>query len=145
MSLVRLIYVSSASHTLSDAELDEILASAARHNKPANLTGMLLYSDGSFMQVLEGETENVDAIYAKICQDRRHHSIVRLCTDPIDERDFATWSMGFKRLTASDAAANPQFAPLFVNGFDAERIGAKDGVALQILKEFSQRGYPERG
>lgn len=64
MALVRLIYVSSAVEELPDQVLDDILKSAVQHNKPQNITGMLLYCGGNFMQVLEGEEAAVKETYA---------------------------------------------------------------------------------
>lgn len=138
MDLVRLIYVSCADHQMSDAELQEILAQAVARNKESGVTGMLLYSDGGFIQVLEGPSDAVDEIYARICGDRRHHSILRLCTDPIEQRDFAGWNMGFRRITASDAQSHPDFAPFFSSDFDPEKQGIRPGLALQVLREFAE-------
>lgn len=55
MSMIQLIYVSTANHLLSELEIRQILDSSIRHNTPQEVTGLLLYSDGSFMQVLEGD------------------------------------------------------------------------------------------
>lgn len=134
--LIQLIYVSSAKEELSDAELDKILESSARHNAGNEVTGMLLYSCGNFMQVLEGPAEAVDATYERLCADPRHHHIFLLSRDGVSERQFANWRMGFHRITRLDAEAHPAFAPLFANGFDTEQLGAKAGQAMDLLKLF---------
>ena len=139
MSLVQLIYVSAATHELSDAELDVILESSIRHNTARQITGMLLYSCGNFMQVLEGPAADIDETYTRICQDPRHHQIFLLSRDPITEREFPAWHMSFRRLTRSDAATHPAFAALFVDGFDAKKIGTEAGTATDLLKNFSAR------
>jgi len=139
MSLIQLIYVSTATTELEESELDAILESSARHNTPQDVTGMLLYSGGTFMQVLEGEEAAVDETYQRICADPRHHSSFLLTRDLIKERNFAAWSMGFRRLNESDATAKPSFAPFFQDGFDARTIGTQPGIALDLLLEFSQR------
>lgn len=136
MALIQLIYVSSAVEELDDAELDRILLSARQHNAELDVTGMLLYQQGSFMQVLEGEAAAVDAIYQRIGQDRRHYGLILLTREPVAERSFPEWRMGFRRLTSRDAASQPGYAPLFLRGFDARQLGIQPGQALDVLKAF---------
>lgn len=94
----QLVYVSSATHLMADPELNEILAASRRRNPADGVTGMLLYIDGGFLQVLEGEDDNVAAVYERICGDRRHRGCRILVDQPTDDRLFANWSMGFERL-----------------------------------------------
>jgi hypothetical protein len=72
VSLISLIYVSRAGEQFGTGELTHILESAVRHNTAQSLTGMLLYSNGNFMHVLEGEEAAVDETYSRIQQDPRH-------------------------------------------------------------------------
>jgi len=137
MSLVQLIYVSDLVNG-DESQMAAIVSSSVRHNPENGITGMLLYSQGNFLQVLEGEQAAVDATYARICQDPRHHNTVMLAQEPVKERHFAQWSMGFRRLSPEHAASLPQYAPFFQFGFDAQAIQAKPGVALEMLQLFSQ-------
>jgi hypothetical protein len=139
MALIHLIYVSTAFRELDTDDLDRILESAIRRNTALNVTGMLLYADGSFMQVLEGEAAAVDEVFARVENDARHTGIFLIERSPIDERSFDRWSMGFKRLDAREAAAHPAYAPFFERGFDAARIGAHPGLAFDMLIDFSRR------
>lgn len=136
MALIHLIYVSSARGELPEAELDSILEASARNNAARNITGMLLYVAGSFMQLLEGEEADVEAVYRKVESDPRHHGVIVLERAPIEARSFGKWSMGFKRISSADAAAHPHYAKLVQGGFDADGIGAKPGLALSLLKDF---------
>lgn len=139
MALIHLIYVSTAFSELGAGDLERILESAVRRNTALNVTGMLLYADGSFMQVLEGEAAAVDEVFARVENDTRHTGIFLIERAPIDERSFDKWSMGFKRLDAREAAAHPAYAPFFERGFDAARIGARPGLAFDMLIDFSRR------
>jgi hypothetical protein len=139
MALIHLIYVSTAFREPGTDDLDRILESAIRRNTALNVTGMLLYADGSFMQVLEGEAAAVDEVFARVENDARHTGIFLIERSPIDERSFDRWSMGFKRLDAREAAAHPAYAPFFERGFDAARIGAHPGLAFDMLIDFSRR------
>lgn len=139
-ALVHLIYVSRATQPLSTAELEKVLDSSVRHNTPQGVTGMLLCAAGSFMQVLEGEAAAVDETFSRIAEDPRHTSIMLLHRGPLAERRFRSWSMGFRHLRAEDAAAHPEYAPFFQQGFNPGRIDAQPGLALDMLAHFR----PER-
>lgn len=136
MAIVQLIYVSVAEHQLDDQEIRQLLDVSVRNNATRHITGMLLYAAGRFMQVLEGEDTDVDAIMGRIERDPRHHAIVVLSREAVSAREFPHWSMGFRGLTAQDAKSWPGYAPFFEFGFRAEKIGAKPGLALDILKTF---------
>jgi hypothetical protein len=136
MPLFSLTYVSSARAELGTEELTRILESSVRHNTAQQVTGMLLYLNGSFIQVLEGEETAVDKTYARLRQDPRHIGCLLIERAPIKARSFAQWSMGFKRLKEAEVATHPSYTSFFAAGFDAATIGAKNGVALDILKKF---------
>ncbi len=138
MALYHLIYVSSARAELAAEDLQRVLESAFHHNTPQQVTGMLLYLDGCFMQVLEGEETAVDGTYARILKDPRHTGVMLVERAPIGKRSFGRWTMGFRQLQGSDVADHPAFAPFFSDGFSAASIGAEPGLALDILKQFAQ-------
>lgn len=137
MALIHHIYVSTARLPADAAMLEEILSVSARNNARADLTGMLLYAGGTFMQVLEGEEADVNATHRRIERDSRHTGVIVLEHAPIEARSFARWSMGYRSVGATDVAANPAFAPFFSEGFDAETLGATPGVALEMLRHFA--------
>jgi hypothetical protein len=137
VGLIHHIYVSTARVPADTAMLDSILAVSVRNNVPAGITGMLLYAGGTFMQVLEGEEEAVNATHERIERDSRHMGIIVLEHAPIESRSFARWSMGYRGLGAAEAAANPAFAPFFSSGFDAATIGARPGIGLEMLRHFA--------
>jgi hypothetical protein len=137
VDLINLIYVSSARAELGSEELAHVLESSVRRNTQQHVTGALLYLNGSFMQVLEGDEAAVDETYARILQDPLHTGLILIERAPIKARSFGSWGMGFKRLGAADVAAYPAYFPLFGEGFDATAIGAKKGFALAILTRFA--------
>lgn len=136
MSLIQLIYVSTASHEFTDAELDEILKASVRNNSQRGITGMLLYIDGCFMQVVEGEAQPVIDTLARIMADPRHHHITVLNEADIEEREFSRWSMGFRRLTPDTLTDRDGYIPLtskrFAHASDKEKLG----IARSLLLEF---------
>lgn len=137
MAFVQLIYVSDLVNR-SEAELGPILESAERHNGADGITGMLLYNDGNFLQVLEGTHSKVRAAFERIRQDARHGNITVLSEEEVPERHFPGWSMGYRQLNPADIARFPQYANYFQFGFQAAAFKAKPGTALELLELFSE-------
>ena len=72
MPLFSLLYSSAATYPMKDEDLVEILKQSRAHNQANDITGMLLYHNESFMQYLEGERDEVLALYDRIAVDNRH-------------------------------------------------------------------------
>jgi hypothetical protein len=136
--LIQLIYVSSAVRLLSEDELLELLAQARESNRQRNITGMLLYGEGNFLQVLEGEAEDVDAVYAAIRKDARHHHLYLIEREAIAARNFADWSMGFQRMSAADLR-EPGYAGLWQERLADHSSAAASSIAIELLRDFSRR------
>ena len=73
-----LVYISSATWLMSDEELAALLMECRTNNERLQVTGMLLYKEGNFIQVLEGEQETVEQLYIKIRADVRHTGATEL-------------------------------------------------------------------
>ncbi len=94
---------------LSEQELEELLQKSRRNNLAADITGLLLYKDGVFMQTLEGPEAAVRTVLEKIKSDPRHRNFTTLMEARILERSFASWSMGFKRITRDTSITIPGY------------------------------------
>lgn len=92
--LLRLVYVSAASPTLTRSDLIEMGETARRNNRELRLTGLLLHVDGEFFQVLEGPGGAVEDVFARICEDKRNEWVTPLLRERPFFRVFKTWSMG---------------------------------------------------
>lgn len=136
MNLLQIVYLSSMTGD-DETVLKDILEECGRNNAANGITGMLLYFDKQFMQVLEGPDTAVLATYQKVHLDSRHTRITELIQGPIDHRQFEGWSMGFRKLESQDAVDFPAHAAYFQFGFDANRIKGKPGAALGMLRHFS--------
>ena len=98
MALTQIVYVSSAKASFGKPEVLELLRTSRLNNERAGLTGILLYKDGNFLQVLEGEGAAVQALFEKISADPRHGGVLRLLKSEIAAREFPDWSMAFRDL-----------------------------------------------
>lgn len=92
--LVRLLYASRAVPAIDQEELQSILRQSKARNPAQGITGVLCFSHGIFLQVLEGGRGAVNALYNKIATDTRHTQVELLLYQEIGERRFAGWSMG---------------------------------------------------
>lgn len=142
MGVSYLVYVSAAKRGLGAADLEAILDESRTYNADHDISGLLVFArstsggPGSFMQVLEGDAKEIDALRARIFADPRHHTKVVLERGEKPARDFADWSMAFKSLSASDLDEHPAFKDLGEPHF-LERCN-RDGAegALRFLCEF---------
>jgi hypothetical protein len=102
--LVRLMYASRAASGTDAETLQAILRQSRPNNGTAGITGVLCFSAGIFLQVLEGGRMPVSALYQRIANDKRHHDVVLLHYEEIAERSFAGWSMGQVNLSRLNPA-----------------------------------------
>jgi len=130
-----LIYMSTSVRLFNDADLKELLRKSQANNLVNNLSGMLLYSEGSFVQVLEGDAKELDETYNKIKKDPRHKNIIQLAEGELQERLFPNWSMGFKTLSISDFSK----FDAYINPKDHDIWDKPDmHPAISVLKVFAE-------
>lgn len=128
MALIQVVYVSTARADLTESDLEDIVATAARNNALRDLTGMLMFADGQFMQMLEGEEAVVEALLDRLRQDPRHEGLTVLERAAIEQRSFADWSMGFKRL--ADGAPPAAYVPH--HGDDRRPTGLAGAILAEL-------------
>ena len=98
MALYCLVFTSVAKHKVTDDDLKAILNKSRISNAALGITGMLLYLDPYFMQVLEVEEEALDEKFSMIARNPIHHKISLIYKQPIQRRSFDKWSMGFNKV-----------------------------------------------
>jgi len=134
--LIHLIYSSAATLPFQDEDLMELLAKSRTNNAQLEITGMLLYENGSFFQVLEGAPEAVDRLFERIIQDDRHTKAVIIIREPIAKRSFGEWTMGFARLGSQDLDAIVGLNDFFSAGSSFTQLGS--GRAKKLLAAFRE-------
>ena len=100
----RIIYCSQATYDLNPDELVQLLEVSRRNNQKAGLSGMLLYTSQSFLQVIEGEVPALQETYARIEVDDRHTNLRLLMDADVDAPLFPDWTMGFEHVDDEDLA-----------------------------------------
>jgi hypothetical protein len=89
-------YASVATEPFDDARLEELLAASRASNARVGVTGMLLHREGRFIQFLEGPRSVLRELVSRISADPRHRAVRVLLEDPISQRQFAEWTMGYR-------------------------------------------------
>ena len=112
-NLYSLTYSSTAAVPFDDGDLALLLESSRVANVRTDLSGLLLYRDGRFLQVLEGPEPAVRDAIDRIGHDPRHRDVRVLVAEPIAERRFADWTMGYEPLGTSASAPPEGFRDSF--------------------------------
>lgn len=140
-SLISLIYVSRSTESFHEHEIPDLLQQVRIANAKQQITGMLLYIGGSFLQVLEGPPELVDAVFTKLHADTRHTQLRLIAREPLPERAFEGWTMMHKTLDPVEAGeligeADFFASPAWLTDLDSKR-------AKKLLSAAGQRWQME--
>ena len=100
--LIHVVYVSSAAPDISEHDALKFLNEARKANRKNDVSGMMLYIGGCFLQLLEGEASKVDGVCRTIFHDKRAMRMV--LRESIAEREFPEWTMGFEAVAPLEAA-----------------------------------------
>jgi hypothetical protein len=138
--MYQLIYMSAATHLLTDEELQRLLEQARANNTQADITGLLLYHEGRFMQLIEGPEEAVRELYEVIEQDPRHTDTAKLADKEVDSRSFPEWAMAFRPVQTQDFLSRPGFVLPEHIELPEQGLSGADSLLLKIMQEHMLRG-----
>lgn len=141
----RVAYASTASSFLSPLELRSLLEQSRNRNTRCGITGMLLYREGVFMQVIEGPEQAVRSLYRRIHNDRRHHEIIRLLEEHSSERLFPNWSMGFRNVDhgqGDDPRTLPGYCEILNLRLQGDEFGSRPHRCYRLLTTFQKNLLP---
>jgi hypothetical protein len=128
LSMFYLLYVSSAVKLMDNDELLKLHQVSQKNNKKSEITGMLLYQEGNFMQIIEGNKERVLELFSKVTMDKHHKDIYKIMSGSIEKRNFNDWSMGFCNMNETGHNLN----------YDAF---IQENIRLRTFEHDSQSAY----
>ncbi len=140
----QLLYVSNTGQHVGVGELDDILTASRHNNALMGITGLLLFIDGGFLQMLEGEERAVRELYARITADPRHINPQLMLDREVPVHAFPEWSMGFERPSMDD----PETAGMFgvareaINGRLSPGTGRIVAMMLQTFYAVQHSDLP---
>ena len=132
----QLVYVSTAVEPFSRRDLDELVAGSRVRNEEHGITSFLLHRRGTFLQLLEGEKEEVATLLERLLADRRHRWITRLLEGPVEARTFPGTPLGYQDLDSAAARAIPGFAEYLGESLAGEELESDPGRAFKLLLLF---------
>ena len=135
-----LIYVSYARHKMADDDLLKLLEECRSNNEGNGITGMLLYIDKKFIQVIEGDKQTVVDLFDRISLDRRHKKVSIILEGELKTRNFQGWAMAFE---AEDKKKVREFSAYrdFETIFGAHSLVNQNHPAFTFLKLFYEKNY----
>ena len=136
----QLIYASTASPDLTEADVMAIMRKAQQNNKRRGITGLTLYKNGNFMQIIEGEREVVESLYQTISRDPRHMNVMAIMTRSVPEREFGEWTMGIHDLNNFDLRTLEAYNPVFEYPLNSQTFVDDASHALAFIRAFKNHG-----
>jgi len=135
-ALISVLYVSSATANFTDEQLIDFLRSWRDHNSERHITGFLLYEKGNFIQVLEGPESDTNHLVDTIQSDSRNNGMIILWRRAITQREFSTWSMGFRKVSELAPEDQPTFSSLLEDATQEENFRNHPGSSHKMLAQF---------
>ena len=135
-SVLSITYFSSATRLLGDVELLGLLEECRARNTASDITGIMLYRGGNFVQVLEGPEEAVRKTFRRIEADPRHTGMLVTLEQRVDERDFPEWSMGFGNVSDADVADVPGYSDYLRRHPSLQELGERRSQVHLLLQVF---------
>lgn len=136
MVLGHLLYISDACHSMTRSQLEEIRDVSIRRNARAGITGVLFYSAGHFVQLLEGDMGKIHELFEKIAADTRHENVRLLTLRPADRRIFAQWQMGLLDMDHQSRSYQRDLVELVRLAEEADDSVLGTPVEMEILSKF---------
>jgi len=136
--MYHLVYISRATQPFGQDELLALLRISRDNNARSEVTGVLLYANDRFFQVLEGPEAAVKATAARIGRDPRHTTMDVLLDEPISERQYAQWSMGYVSTETLPADAQATFTRMLMASPHRSDDEASHTMLRLLLKTLRQ-------
>ncbi|ESQ17397.1 MAG: hypothetical protein N838_23400 [Thiohalocapsa sp. PB-PSB1] len=104
---------------------------------------MLLYGNGTFLQVIEGEDDIIDHLVAQILIDPRHAQVQMLSRKTIPTRQYADWTMGFEHVTDEKLQGIDGLKDFTADDFNFDYLIGNEPVVAQLMDHFREPNYDE--
>lgn len=81
-------YVSSANPNLSKEDVADFFKQVNEFNNSHDITGVLLYAETNFFQLIEGDENEIKSLFSRIENDSRHSNIIKFVDKSIEGPAF---------------------------------------------------------
>jgi uncharacterized membrane protein (DUF373 family) len=143
--MIQTSYISSATEPMSTQALLGLLQECRESNAGCGVTGMLLYGNGTFLQVLEGEERVIDGLVERIRKDARHTNVQILYRRTIERRQYSDWSMGFKRISDKELRGVEGLRDFEEKDFNPDYLVEHGTVIQSLMDHFRKERFRSIG
>lgn len=141
--MLQVSYVSRSSEPMPAEQLLALLLQCRKNNAEKGVTGMLLFGNGTFLQVIEGDDDIIDGLVGQILIDPRHAQVQMLNRKPITDRQYADWSMGFEQVTDATLNAVDGLKNFAASDFNFDYLVGNEPLVTQLMDHFREPHYDE--
>lgn len=141
-ALHQLVYVSTAVEPFSKRDLEELVAGSRARNEAHGITGCLLHRRGNFLQLVEGQKDDVASLYERLFEDRRHRCMTRLLEGAAEARCFGGAPLCYHDLDMASGLDFPGLAEFRGHSLSEEEFDEDPGRAYKLLMVFRPRVAP---
>ena len=134
--MTTLIYDSIWTSTFTPDELELFLTTIRLENSRLNVTGILLYHNGNFIQIIEGENLIIADLFEKIKNDERHNQVIKLVDFKMKDRSYENWSMAFKVISKKDWTTIKEYLSIKYNLLGLKRKSNKSTYLKLLIDLF---------
>jgi hypothetical protein len=128
-----LLYTSLAVREMNTDDLTGLLAQSREKNARLKITGLLIYSKREFMQLLEGNKEDIFELYNTIVKDERHQQVKLLWDGEIEDRSFKDWSMAFLNIDGIEQDKLDGYSRFLQQGLASLHLTGNQSIGRRLL------------
>jgi Sensors of blue-light using FAD len=133
-----LLYISLAPSSANEQTVQHILTTSRRRNAALGISGALLHHAGYYLQVLEGESQAVQALYQRMRLDTRHFDARLRALGEITQRQFGGSAM--RRIPPPPSAERS--ASGFLRSLWRGNRGVEAHAARALLRRLADAAAP---
>ncbi len=97
-----LCYIRKQKEILSSSNLEDLFQFVVKTNTTLNISDVLLHNNNFFLQVLEGDKDSIQDLFANIRRDQRHHELLLILNQKVENRIFNNYEATFSVLKSKE-------------------------------------------
>lgn len=130
------VFASATHGNFGEEQLAELSAEYKKSLSEDGVTGVMLYEDGNFFQVIEGDADKIDAAYKRFSAEKHTHKVVKIIEEEQDQRSFAHWTSAYST-AAKDIFVNQNTGRAYFSN-TSEYQDIKSPKIKRLMGEFTK-------
>ena len=135
-----LMYSSIADPNLSPQDIEQLVNDARRNNARHELTGLLVFQAGCFLQILEGDRKKLSNLFEqKLMRDPRHSAVNLFYDEALHERRFRFWHLAFSDLNQQSVRISSPYRECLNSERGLYELNRDTAKALALVRQIHRR------